>query len=87
MPDSQSKPFKVKETKRFSQDVIKCMSNFKRWDEIKETIDLDLARNPTLFEQIPGTEYRAVTLSTTPMRTLYFSVDSNSETVILERLI
>jgi hypothetical protein len=80
-------PYKVKETKRFLSRARKLTGSFKRWDEVKETIDLDIARNPTIFEKIPGINLRAVGLLTNPPRTLYFSVDEAKETVILEDLI
>jgi hypothetical protein len=80
-------PYRVVETPQFQEDVKRCMGNFQRWDEVKETIDLDLARDPHIFEQIPGTKYCAVTLQTKPLRTLYFSVGDKAETVTLERLI
>jgi hypothetical protein len=80
-------PYKVKETKRFLSHVKELMGNFKRWDEIKETIDLDIARNPNIFEKIPGTNLRAVNLATDPPRTLYFTVNEAQETIVLEDLI
>jgi hypothetical protein len=85
--EENHKPYCIVETPQFEEDVRQCMGNFLRWDEVKETIDLDLARKPHLFEQIPGTKYRAVTLPTEPLRTLYFSIDDKNEKVILERLI
>jgi hypothetical protein len=85
--EGNHKPYLIVETPQFQEDVKKYMGNFRRWDEVKETIDLDLARKPHLFEQIPETQYRAVTLQTKPLRTLYFSVDDGNEKVILGRLI
>ncbi len=80
-------PFKVKEAERFLAHVKELIGSFQRWDEIKQTIDLDIARNPNVFEKIPGTNLRAVSLSTDPPRTLYFTVDEAQEAIILEDLI
>jgi len=68
-------PFKVKETRKFLSHVKALVGSFQRWDEIKETIDLDIARNPNIFEKVPGTELRAVNLATDPPRTLYFTIE------------
>lgn len=87
MSEENHEPYRVVETPQFQEDVKRCMGNFQRWDEVKETMDLDLARKPQLFEPIPGTKYQAVTLQTKPLRTLYFSFDDENETVTFERLI
>ena len=75
MDDSSSPPYKVVESPRFARDVKNHFSNFQRWDEIKETIDLDIARNPSIFEKVPSTELYSVGLPTMPPLTLYFSID------------
>lgn len=87
MSSGLEKPYGVKETGQFLADVANYLGDFKRWDEIKETFDLDVARKPRIFEQIPGTEYYGVPLQTRPIRVVYFSVDDESETIVLERLI
>ena len=45
-------PFDVVETDRFTAQAVALAGSIERWDEIKETIDLDLARNPTIFPEI-----------------------------------
>lgn len=87
MPNPFQGAFEVVESKRFRQDVRSIMRGFRRWDEIKHTVDLDIARNPEAFEEIPGTGLHAVTLSTSPPRTLYFTVDNEAEKITLEALL
>lgn len=84
----ENKPqlYQIKETERFLSKVSKVIPSIKRWDEIRETIDCDIARNPHRFEDIPGTELKAVTLLSEPPLTLYFTIDDEAETIILQDL-
>lgn len=82
-------PCDVEETERFSNEVLKLAGNVERWDEIKETIELDLARNPFLVPIIPGTNLRAITLPTVPPRTIYFSIrgEKGNCVIVLESIV
>ena len=87
MPNQSKKPFKVVESKRFSDDVARLIGDFRRWDEIKATFDLDIACNPRKCDKVPSTSLYAIGLLTTPLTTVYFTVDDNRETIKLEALI
>jgi hypothetical protein len=56
----------------------------RRWDEIAETLMLDLALAPHSFEAVPGTGFYAVGLNTIPPLTVYFTVDDSKGEVQLE---
>ncbi len=77
-------PFQVIESADFTHQAEIVLGNFWAWEHIKETFDLDVARDPYAFEQIEGTSYRAVRLNTDPPRTVYFTIDNLTETVTLE---
>jgi hypothetical protein len=81
---SHNRPlFTIIETEEFLNTLRLYFPSAKRWDEIKETIDLDLAKNPTIAHKIHGTYLYAIPLSTNPPLTIYYSVDSKKQTVTL----
>lgn len=81
--DSWSNPYIVKETDYFVEQVELLTGEIEAWDEIKETIDLDLARNPRAGQEIPETELYAVTTLSKPSLTVYYTVDDENEIVTL----
>lgn len=81
---SSDPPYGVIESERFTEKAARLAGSIKRWDEIKEALDLHLARNPTLFPEIAGTGLRAVQLATIPSRTVYFTVDEDAKTLTFQ---
>lgn len=81
--DSWSNPYTVKETDYFVKQVVLLTGEIEAWDEIKETIDLDLARNPRAGQEIPETELYAVTILSEPSLTVYYTVDDENEILTL----
>jgi hypothetical protein len=77
-------PYQIRESDRFTRQAEFELVDIRRWDEIKETLDLFIARNPLSFERVPGTSLYAVGLSTIPPLTLYFSVNSADHVVTYE---
>ncbi|HXN05590.1 MAG TPA: hypothetical protein VN944_00835 [Nitrospiria bacterium] len=81
MPD---KPlYTVIEGNNFSQQLPLFIESIKKWDEIKSSIDLDLARNPFLARKIPNTELYVLTLRTNPPLTIYFSIERDKQEITL----
>ena len=76
-------PYIVKETHYFIQQVGFLTETIEAWDEIKETIDLDLARNPRAGQRIPKTQLYAVTVLSDPPLTVYYAIDDESKTIVL----
>lgn len=77
MSQSRHRPYEIVESASFLEQVQELMGSFERWDEIRETIDIEIASNPTRFPQIHGTPIRAVGLATPSPKTLYFMVDNS----------
>lgn len=81
---SWGSPYVVKETDYFVEQVRLLTGQIEVWDEIKETIDLDLARNPKAAGQkIPETQLYAITTLTDPSLTVYYTFDDDNEIVTL----
>jgi len=78
--------WQVVETEEFLNDVSEFMEGFERWDEIKEALDIFLARSPTDFPRVPQTDYYAVSIPSKPPRTVYFTVDVTRHRITLEHL-
>ena len=80
-------PCGVVESDRFMSMVESHFPNLRDWDEIKNTVDYDIARFPEAFELIPGTpSWRGVTLLTDPPLTLCFRYDGDAGLVHLVAL-
>ncbi len=45
-------PYKVVESEQFLERAATFFGSFEQWDEIKEAIDLDLARNPYVGQPV-----------------------------------
>ena len=80
---SWGSPYIVKETDYFVEQVRLLTGEIEVWDEIKETIDLDLARNPQAGQRIPETHLYAVTTLSKPSLTVYYTIDDEAETITL----
>ena len=76
-------PYTVKETHYFLEQMGLLVSRIERWDEIKETIDLDLARNPRAGMRIPDTQLYAVTVLSEPPLTVYYTIDDQAQILTL----
>jgi hypothetical protein len=87
MPNQSKKPFEVVESERFIADVTRLIGDFKRWDEIKETFDLDIACNPHKCDKVPSIDLYAMGLLTSPLTTVCFTIDDKNKTIKLEALI
>ncbi len=83
MPGPPSSNYGVEESEGFLASISNIIGSVRRWDEIKETIDLDLARDPYVGQEIPGTALRAVTILSQPPLTLYYSVDETRRVLTL----
>jgi hypothetical protein len=84
LANEANEPYLIRETDRFEAHVFAEFANLARWEEIKETLDLYIARDPLAFESVPGTELRAVGISTNPPMAVYFSVDTVERVVTYE---
>ncbi len=80
---SSNRPYTVKETHYFIEQVEFLTETIEVWDEIKETIDLDLARKPRSGRRIPETQLYAVTVLSDPPLTVYYTIDDETETITL----
>jgi hypothetical protein len=81
--------YEIAETDVFLKQVSILIGSIKRWDEIKETIDLELAsdplftRDPALLNRVPGTTLYGITIRCFPPLTLFYSVDEGSRKLTL----
>jgi hypothetical protein len=53
----------------------------------REALYLDLPRDPTAFEVVPGTDLLMAYLACFPPLTVYFSIDHSTSTITLEEII
>jgi len=81
---SDQPPYVVIESQKFLRKARRISGSFQRWDEVKRTIDLDLARNPHIFQKIPGHELYGVIIPLDPPRVLYFTVNDQKQQIRLE---
>lgn len=81
--DNPDDPYIVKETRYFLEQVELLVSKIEKWDEIKASIDLDLARNPRAGMPIPETQLYAVTVLSEPPLTVYYTIDYGSQLLTL----
>jgi hypothetical protein len=81
---SDQLPYGVVESAKFLRKAQKISGSCVQWDEVKRTIDLDLARNPHIFQEIPGHKLYGVIIPLSPPRVLYFTVDDQKQQIRLE---
>lgn len=81
--DNPDDPYIVKETRYFLEQVELLVSKIEKWDEIKASIDLDLARNPRAGMPIPETQLYAVTILSEPPLIVYYTIDYGSQVLTL----
>jgi hypothetical protein len=73
--------YEIEETPEFLEQAKDLIGSVKQWDEIKETIDLELARDPlfkkdpALLNRIPGTDLHGITICCFPPLTLFYTVN------------
>ena len=79
-------PYCIVESPTFESQFTGLVNNPKLRDDLKNTFDLDLARNPSAFQRIPGTKLRAVTIACSPPLTVYFTVDKKNRRVTLQEI-
>ena len=87
MHSTENRPFEIIEPEDFLSQVQSRLGDLRAWDEIKSFFELFVARDPYLFEAIPGTDWRAVVVLTDPPSTLYFSVNETAEVIVFEALV
>jgi hypothetical protein len=76
--------FTIIENEGFAERAVAVLGAYWIWEDVKEFIDLYLARNPkTAGKLIPGTEVYLISLDITPETAIFYSVDSRRRTVTL----
>ena len=79
--DPRNSLYEIEETPEFLAQAERLIGSVRQWDEIKQTIDLDLARDPlftkdpTLLNRIPGTDLYGITICCFPPLTLFYTVN------------
>lgn len=68
-------PYDVQEWPGFEEKAIQVFGSFGRWELVKEFIELHVAREPRIGRLIPGTSWRALTI-TNPITTIYYTIDN-----------
>lgn len=81
--DNPDDPYIVKETRYFLEQVELLVSKIEKWDEIKASIDLDLARNPRAGMPISEPQLYAVTILSEPPLIVYYTIDYGSQILTL----
>lgn len=82
-------PYQIVETDEFIEQVGDLLGSLQNWDEIKSTFDLDLARDPlfskdpTVLNQIPGTDLYGITIRCFPPLTLFYTVNEKLQKLTL----
>ncbi len=75
--------YRVIESEEFLERAAAFAGSFERWDEIKQTIDLDLARDPYVGQAVPGTLLYAVQIEIWPPLTLYYTINDETREMTL----
>jgi hypothetical protein len=81
--------YDIEETERFLEQVQGLIGSVKEWDDIKATIDCDLARDPLftkdprLLNRIPGTDLYGLTIKCYPPLTLFYTVNERLKKLTL----
>ena len=57
---------------------IRAFGSFGRWELVKEFIELHIARDPRIGQNIPGTPLYAWSLATYPRCTIYYTIDDEN---------
>ena len=81
----EGQPYGVRETYIFTQQVRDLIPDPRVWDDIKATIDLDLARNPYIGQPIRSI-LRGMLLETDPSLLLLYAVDEEDHLILLVEL-
>ena len=68
-------PYDVQEETGFEEKAIQVFGSFGRWELVKEFIELHVAREPRIGRLIPGTSWRALSI-TNPIATIYYTIDN-----------
>ena len=81
--------YEVVETNEFLDQVEELIGSVQQWDEIKTTFDLDLARDPlfkkdpSVLNEIPGTDLYGMTIRCAPPLTLFYTVNEHLKRLTL----
>jgi hypothetical protein len=83
MASSNEPLYRIVETAEFQERAAAFTGSIERWDDIKATIDLDLARDPHIGKPIPGTRLYAQRIETYPPLTVYYTIDDDARVMTL----
>jgi len=75
--------YEIIEHPEFLVQASNLTGSIRNWDEIKNTIDNDLAREPHAGELLSGTRLYGVSIASNPPLTLYYTVDDVKGTMTL----
>ena len=79
---AEHRAYSVKEDDAFLSQAEGFAGSVKQWDDLTEALKLDLARDPTIGEEIPGHEnwYGIVVIANFRM-TLYYHVNHEQQVI------
>lgn len=78
--------FGIRESTTYQQQFAQLVNSAQLRDDIQRACDLDVAKNPYEFEEIPDTPYRAVGIVCFPPLTIYFSIHESEHIIELEEI-
>lgn len=87
--DSSDRPrppgnrYSVTESEEFLGQAAGLLGSQRAWDDIKESFDEDVSRDPYLGERIAGTHLYALATNTWPQWTIYYTISERARTVCL----
>ena len=67
--------FSIVEEPSYAHQLLRLVADPRLRDDIQQSFDLDIARNPYECEEIPFTKIRAITIACIPLLTIYFRID------------
>jgi len=83
MDQQDSPPFAIIEEPFYTERFARLVLNPILRDDIQQAFERDIIRNPYECEEIPFTNYRAVTIACFPPLTIYFMVDDEERIIYL----
>ena len=82
--DLENSPrFSIIEEPFYTQQLSRLVNDPILRNDIQQTFDGDIARNPYECEEIPFTKYRAVTIACFPPLTISFRIDEEEMRIYL----
>lgn len=71
-------PYDLAEWPEFQDAAIRVFGSVELWDEIKEFIEIYIAREPRIGERVPGTSVYAWTIPINPYCTILYTIENES---------